>query len=734
MTEMLNLKGEVVNQLTFDNGYAILKIEVEKGNTATLVGDMPVFSKGVLIEASASIFEHPKYGLQYKVKEIKEKGFATKDGIVNYLSGSSFQGIGKAMARLVADYFGENALEILDSDISKIYKVTGLPENKAQMIEEQWLANRAIHKVMTHLMKYNITTNMAMKIYEFFGEQTESIVSKQPYRLTEVYGVGFHKADEIAIKTGILRNSQERVKAAILYVLNTALLQGGNCFMNHQSVCDNVVDLLQRDANSIEVMNNIKDLSLSGSLVVQDDKIYLSSIYEIENRIVEYLKDMMTSKSKIFYSDVLTLKHDLQVVGMGDFNFSEEQLEAIMSAINNRVFIITGGPGSGKTTITKAICALLEYKKIEFNLCSPTGRAAKRLMESTLREAKTIHRLLKVTKEGSFEFCEENPLKTDCVIVDEASMVDLLLFDNLISAMESNDRLILIGDVNQLPPVGPGNVLKDLINSNKVPCVRLSKVFRQDAKSAIVSAAHEIINGNIPELIIPSQAKGRNFLFASADKIEDVKGIVKHLFSKTIPAVKINDKLISYDDIQIISPMREKGLGINDINPIIQECANPQDNVKDEILIGASGPAQRKFRVGDRVMQIKNDYDKNVFNGDMGVIVGINKSINPIQIGVKFQDNDDLIIYKQHELDNLQHSWCITCHKSQGAEYPAVIMVLHDSQSAMLQRNLFYTGITRAKNLCIVVGTKSAISSAINNIRETKRNTTLKEKLQAKVK
>ena len=731
---MLNLKGEVVNQLTFDNGYAILKIEVEKGNTATLVGDMPVFSKGVLIEASASIFEHPKYGLQYKVKEIKEKGFATKDGIVNYLSGSSFQGIGKAMARLVADYFGENALEILDSDISKIYKVTGLPENKAQMIEEQWLANRAIHKVMTHLMKYNITTNMAMKIYEFFGEQTESIVSKQPYRLTEVYGVGFHKADEIAIKTGILRNSQQRVKAAILYVLNTALLQGGNCFMNHQSVCDNVVDLLQRDANSIEVMNNIKDLSLSGSLVVQDDKIYLSSIYEIENRIVEYLKDMMTSKSKIFYSDVLTLKHDLQVVGMGDFNFSEEQLEAIMSAINNRVFIITGGPGSGKTTITKAICALLEYKKIEFNLCSPTGRAAKRLMESTLREAKTIHRLLKVTKEGSFEFCEENPLKTDCVIVDEASMVDLLLFDNLISAMESNDRLILIGDVNQLPPVGPGNVLKDLINSNKVPCVRLSKVFRQDAKSAIVSAAHEIINGNIPELIIPSQAKGRNFLFASADKIEDVKGIVKHLFSKTIPAVKINDKLISYDDIQIISPMREKGLGINDINPIIQECANPQDNVKDEILIGASGPAQRKFRVGDRVMQIKNDYDKNVFNGDMGVIVGINKSINPIQIGVKFQDNDDLIIYKQHELDNLQHSWCITCHKSQGAEYPAVIMVLHDSQSAMLQRNLFYTGITRAKNLCIVVGTKSAISSAINNIRETKRNTTLKEKLQAKVK
>ena len=734
MTEMLNLKGEVVNQLTFDNGYAILKIEVDKGNTATLVGDMPVFSKGVLVEASASVFEHPKYGLQYKVKEIKEKGFATKDGIVNYLSGSSFQGIGKAMARLVADYFGENALEILDSDISQIYKVTGLPENKAKMIEEQWIANRAVHKVMSHLMKYNITTNMAMKIYEFFGEQTESIVEKQPYRLTEVYGVGFHKADEIAIKTGIQRNSHQRVKAAIMYVLNTSLLQGGHCYMSHQTVCENVVDLMQRDANSIDVMNNIRELSKSGSLVVQEDKIYLSSIYEIENRIVEYLKDMMSNKNKIYYSNTDELIKDLKIVGMGDFSFSEEQLQAIMSSINNRVFIITGGPGSGKTTITKAICALLEYKKIEFNLCSPTGRAAKRLMESTLREAKTIHRLLKVTKDGNFEFCEENPLKTDCVIVDEASMVDLLLFDNLISALESNDRLILIGDVNQLPPVGPGNVLKDLINSNKIPCARLSKVFRQDAKSAIVSAAHDIINGSMPDLIIPSQAKGRNFLFASADKIDDAKAIIKHLFAKTIPAVKINDKLISFDDIQIISPMREKGLGINDINPIIQECANPELPNKEEILIGGGGPSQRKFRVGDRVMQIKNDYDKNVFNGDMGIVVGINKNTSPVQVGVKFLDNDDLIIYKQHELDNLQHSWCITCHKSQGAEYPAVIMVLHDSQSAMLQRNLFYTGITRAKNLCIVVGTKSAISSAINNVREAKRNTTLKEKLQTKLK
>jgi exodeoxyribonuclease V alpha subunit len=730
--ELQQIKGEVLSQRTFDSGYAILRIEVDKGNIATLVGDMPNFAEGVVVEASAQKVEHPKYGLQFRVMEIEEKGFASKDAVVNYLSSNSFTGIGKAMARLVAEHFGESALEILDKNIIRIYEVPGLPENKAQLIEEQWIANRSVHKITSQLMKFKLTTNLALKIYEEFTDRSLEIVTKEPYRLTKIHGIGFHKADEIALTVGIKRDSSDRVKAAIFYVLDTALMQSGHCYVSHQTLGDNVISLLQRDVNTLEVLSAIKALAAQGPLVIEDDKIYLSSIHQTEKRIAEYIADMMNYKGKVFYSNIEELDKDLNLVGMGSFVFSDEQKHAIMSALNNRVFIITGGPGSGKTTITKAICSLMELHKIEFFLCSPTGRAAKRLMESTARPAKTIHRLLGF-KQGAFEFSEEFPLVTDCVIVDETSMVDLLLFDNLINAMETNDRLIMIGDVDQLPPVGPGNVLKDLINSGKIPVVKLTKVFRQDSKSSIVTAAHEIINGTVPELIVPSQAKGRNFLFAGADKIDDAIKIVKHLVTKTLTSIKVNDSNLTIDDIQIISPLREKGLGVNDINPHVQECVNPPDSSKEEIQIGA-GDLKKIYRVGDRVMQIKNDYDKNVFNGDMGKIVGINKNVNPVQIGVKFIDSSEIVFYKQHELDNLQHAWCITCHKSQGGEFPAVVIIAHDSQSSMLQRNLFYTGITRAKRICIVVGTQSAVRASVNNTKEAKRNTTLKDRLLNKIK
>jgi exodeoxyribonuclease V alpha subunit len=732
-TELQKIEGEVLSQKSFDSGYAILRVEIDKGNIATLVGDMPNFASGIRVEASAQKVDHPKYGMQFKVVNIQEKGFATLEGVINYLSGSNFNGIGKSYARLIVDHFGDQVLNILDHDISKIYKVPGLPQAKAESIEEQWSENRLIHKLMAQLVKYNLTPNMVIKIHDHFGDQTLKIVQNEPYRLTEVYGIGFHKADELALSAGLPRHSADRIEAAIMFVMTNASMQNGHCYINHKTLGDSVILLLQNDVNLIEVLNSIKNLQKKGPLIIEDDRIYLSSIHQIEKRVAEYISDMMKYKSNKYYNSIQDLDRDLSTIGMQDFKFSEEQKQAIMSALNNRVFIITGGPGSGKTTITKAICALLELKKINFNLCSPTGRAAKRLMESTLREAKTIHRLLEFKKEG-FLFCEDNPLKTDCVIVDETSMVDLLLFDNLISAMESNDRLILIGDVNQLPAVGPGNILKDLINSCKVPYVKLSKVFRQDSKSAIVEAAHNIIEGQVPDLILPSQAKGKNFLFASGEKIEDTVAIIKHLVTKTLPSVKVNDKNLTFDDIQIITPLREKGLGVNDINPIIQECANPKDPSKEELHAGNLPSGPRIFRIGDRVMQIKNDYDKNVYNGDMGKIVGINKNVNPVQIGVRFQDSNELVMYKQHELDNLQHCWCITCHKSQGGEFPAVIMVAHDSQTTMLQRNLFYTGITRAKKICIVVGTSSAVRHAINNTKENKRNTTLQNRLEQMIK
>ena len=734
VADLQELTGEVISQKTFDNGYAILRVEIDKGNVATLVGDMPEFACGVMVSASAIKTEHPKYGVQYKVKDIKEKGFSTIEGVVNYLSGSNFEGIGKSYARMIAEHFGSDTLNVLDEDISKIYSVPGLPNARAQCVEQQWSANRSVHKLISNLIKYNVSVNMAMKIHNHFEEVSLEIVEKQPYRLTEVYGVGFQKADDIALKIGIPRNSPDRVEAAIKYVLENALVQGGHCYLDHHTIGEQTSFLLQGDANLNHVLAAIKSLNAKNILMIEDQKIYLSSIYESEKIVADIIADLISYKGKTYYRNFDDLDRDLQTVGLGDFSFSDEQKDAIMSALNNRVFIITGGPGSGKTTITKAICRLMNYHKINFNLCSPTGRAAKRLMESTLFEAKTIHRLLKVAQDGGFEFNEYNPLQTDCVICDETSMVDILLFKNLLSALESNDRLILIGDVDQLPSVGPGNVLKDLINSGKIPYVRLNKVFRQDAKSAIVLAAHDVINGKMPELVVPSQAKGRNFMFAGSEKIDDVINILKHLVQKTLPSVKINEKNLSVDDIQILTPMREKGLGVNDINPKLQEVLNPSSSSKEEIQAGMLSGGPKIFRVGDRVMQIKNDYEKNVFNGDMGKIVGINKTISPAQIGVKFPDLNEVVIYKQHELDDLQHAWCITVHKSQGGEFPAVIILAHESQTSMLQRNLFYTGITRAKKICIVVGTTNAVRSAVNNIREAKRNTSLKNRLIQKVK
>ena len=732
--DLQDLTGEVISQKTFDSGYAILRVELAKGNVATLVGDMPEFACGVMVAASAVKTEHPKYGVQYKVKDIQEKGFSSIEGVVNYLSGASFDGIGKSYARMVAEHFGSDALSILDESIEKIYDVPGLPHARAQSIEQQWTQNRAAHKLISNLIKYNVNVNLALKIHSHFEEVALEIVEKDSYRLTEVYGVGFQKADDIALKVGIPRNSESRVEAAIKYILENALVQGGHCYMDHYNIGEQATLLLQGDANLNHVLAAIKSLISKGTLVLEDQKIYLSTIYESEKKVTDIISDLMQYKGKVYYKSVEDLDHDLKIVGLGDFTFSDEQKNAILSALNNRVFIITGGPGSGKTTITKAICRLMDYHKINFNLCSPTGRAAKRLMESTLFEAKTIHRLLKVSPDGGFEFNDYNPLMTDCVIIDETSMVDLLLFKHLLSALESNDRLILIGDVDQLPSVGPGNILKDLINSNKIPYVRLNKVFRQDAKSAIVLAAHDVIGGRVPELIVPSKAQGKNFMFAGAEKIDDVIGILKHLVQKTLPSVKVNEKNLTVDDIQILTPMREKGLGVNDINPKLQEVLNPRADNKEEIQAGMLSGGPKIFRVGDRVMQIKNDYEKNVFNGDMGKIVGINKQTSPVQVGVKFPDLNEVVIYKQHELDDLQHAWCITVHKSQGGEFPAVIILAHDSQTTMLQRNLFYTGITRAKKICIVVGTSNAVKSAVNNTRETKRNTTLKERLISKIK
>ena len=727
------LNGEVVSQKCFDSGYAILRLEISKGSVAVLVGEMPQLAEGVMIRAFAEKTEHPKYGQQYKISSLEETGFSSTDGVINYLSGPAFEGIGKAAARMVADHLGADALSILDETPERIFEVPGLSTAKAQIIIECWKADRKQHKLISELMKYGVTLNFAMKIFQHFGERSSEVVQKEPYSLTQVHGMGFHKADEVALKVGTPRNSEARVEAAIKYCMEAALMQGGNCYMSHKFIAEEAVKLLLGDINILQVAASIKTMTAKNILTVIENKIYLTSIYVAEQQVVEHLSAMINYQGgRKIYNTVEDLDQDLDKLGINqEITLAPEQKLSLFTAVNNRVCILTGSPGTGKSTLTRALCQLMDLHNIKFNLCSPTGRAAKRLMECTGRTATTIHRLLKVAHDGSgFEFNIDNPLPTDCVVIDEVSMLDVLLFRHVLAAMESNDRLILVGDADQLPSVGPGNVLRDMIKSEKIPVVRLQRIFRQGAKSAIVVAAKEVIQGQMPELLVPSQAKGKNFMFAGAEKMEDVIKIIIHLVTKTLPNIKINDKNLTSEDIQVITPMREKGLGINDLNPRLQDVLNPQDGTKEEIQAGMLTGGPRIFRVGDRVMQNKNDYEKDVFNGNLGIIVGINKNISPAQVVVQFQDMNGVTIYKPHELDTLQHSWAMTYHKTQGGEFPAAIVVCHDSHSNMLQRNLLYTGITRAKNICIVVGTESAVQTAVNNSKEQSRNTTIMEMLQ----
>jgi exodeoxyribonuclease V alpha subunit len=505
---------------------------------------------------------------------------------------------------------------------------------------------------------------------------------------------------------------------------------------------DGVVGLLRPDVSGLDVQTAVKDVAGAGGgagIRYENGKVYLASLYNYERFCAKKLQTMMANPRPPIYRDIEALRSELDSLGItNEFTLAPEQEEALMNAMNSRVAVITGGPGCGKSTITRALCQLMDAHNIRYRLCSPTGRAAKRLTEcvgGTLvptdenpdpnpnRMASTIHRLLEYhPQESGFLYNLNNPLVTDCVIADESSMIDIKLFYDLVSAMEDDDRLVLVGDANQLPSVGPGNVLRDIIASGVVPTVKLQRVFRQAQGSFITEVAHDILHGKVPHIPVPSQSKGKNCMFAGATEIEDLKDIILTLVSKVLPS-----KGFKPSDIQILTPMRERGLGINDLNPILQGAINPPAPHKTEFNAGIG----RTFRVGDRVMQTRNNYDKNVFNGEQGEVVGIDRASDPVTLGVKFPDQDDAVIYEQSELDELLHAYAITVHRSQGSEFPVALVLVHPSHSVMLQRNLFYTGLTRAKKLCIVVGTDGAIKRAVDNATEQARNTTLAQLLRA---
>jgi exodeoxyribonuclease V alpha subunit len=650
--ELETIEGEVKAFRAFPSGTGgVLDVATGKALKVKLIGDMPEFAVGSMIRSRVKKTVHARFGVQYKVYEIEETGFKNTTALVNYLSGPAFPGIGTAAARLVVNHFGMDALTILDGDPERVTEVAALPANKQQIIVEQWTANRAVHRQMSKLVSLGMTVTLAMKVGKQFGEDAMNVVARTPYRLTEVSGIGFKRADEIALRQGIARDSMERAVAAASYVMEQGLMQG-HCYLHLSSVADAACKEVGGDFGAAKIGEAVKVLVSRGLLVSDRHNLYLSHIHACEREVASALRDMLSKKREPLYTSIEALRERLAALGV-TIQLAPEQEAALMNALNSPLAIITGGPGVGKSTILDALCRLFDHHKIEFGLCSPTGRAAKRMTEATKRPARTIHRMLEVSPEGGFKYNEQSPLPFDAVVMDEASMVDIQLMRHLLMALESNDRLVLVGDANQLPSVGPGNVLRDMIASGAIPTVKLERIFRQDAGSNITVAAHQVLHGTVPKLPTPRQRKGSNCMFVSAGDPEALLSHIVHLVSQALPNANV-----PASDVQVLTPMNGGGLGVQDINPALQAALNPEAQGKDEIKT-----LNRILRVGDKVMQTSNDYKKGVFNGDMGLIEDITRNRDVPLVHVRYPDMDKPVTYETHEIDALTHAWAVTVHK-----------------------------------------------------------------------
>ena len=722
------IEGTVKSVRRWDSGYTVVKIQPRRGPLETLTGDVSHLSEGMVVKAHVESVDHPKYGTQYKVIEVHESGFATTEGLAKYLASSTFKGIGTATAKAIVAYLADTVeddpdaiLDAIDNNPDILFKVPNINHKAAADLVGCWHSVREVEKNLGELMGLGLGRKLALKVNKHFGGNGFKIVSGNYYKLTDVPGIGFITADEIALKHGVKRDSVDRAAAATFYVLDQSKMNGHCYLLMSQLASDTAEKLLKGDINLFKVSDAIKLLASQGEVIVEKDRVYLTSVYYAEQEVAKKIKAFINYKSEQFIADLNELNTLLQPIeDARGIAFAPEQKDALFTILNSRVCVITGGPGTGKSTLTYAAIKLLEEFGISYKLCSPTGMASKRLANATEEEASTIHRLL-IFREGEFVHNASNPLWTDCVLVDETSMVDISLCRSLLSAIETSSRVILIGDADQLPSVGAGNVLRDIIASGAVPVVRLQTIFRQAAGSAITVAAHDILHGRVPNMPSPRQSKGNNCMFIGAEEPSVLIDYVLKMVGESLPKSGLG---IGPDDIQVLTPMRGRGLGVDDLNPKLQALLNPANPEKAEIVDNFL-----TFRVGDRVMQTRNDYNKNVFNGYVGKIASISRHEDTAALFVKYPDMESPVEYSSEEWDDLQLAYASTIHKSQGSEYPAVILLMHPSHRNMLQRNLFYTGLTRAKKICIVAGTMGAVEQAVNNSKEAHRNTTLKQLL-----
>ena len=722
---LADLQGQI-ERITYtneENGYTIAKLKVYgQRDLVTVVGNLMAPTPGEIMKMRGEWANHPKYGEQFKVVQYKTSVPASVYGIRKYLGSGLIKGIGPVMAKRITKKFGKQTLDVIEKDYEKLIEVEGIGKKRIKMIKDAWDEQKEIREVMLFLQSHGVSSGYATKIFKQYGDESIQIVKENPYRLaTDIFGIGFITADNIAEKLGFDKDSELRAEAGILYVLHQ-LADDGHVYYPYEPLiakCQEVLDV-NRDiivsafgtiANDKRIV--IEDLNETVEDFQENHKaVYLAKFHLCETNISFRLKSLMNHSKSV--REIDSNKATDWVQNQLTISLAPKQKEAIKCAIENKVMVITGGPGTGKTTIINAILKIFSKLKVKILLAAPTGRAAKRMSETTGHEAKTIHRLLEYSfKKGGFKKNDEKPLKCDLMIVDEASMIDTILMHHLLKAIPGKSTLILVGDVNQLPSVGAGTVLNDIIASDTLPVVELNEIFRQAKESRIIVNAHRINNGIMPSF--GASDPKSDFYFIEKENPEDVLQIILELVKERVPGRFGFD---SFDDIQILTPMHKGIVGAGNLNVELQEALNPGD---DGIVRG-----NRKFRDHDKVMQIKNNYDKEVYNGDIG---RINK-IDPEQQVVTITFDDRRVEYEYTDLDEIVLAYAVSVHKSQGSEYPVVIIPILIQHYILLQRNLIYTGVTRGRKLVILIGTKKALAIGVKNNKTEKRYTYLKYRLK----
>jgi exodeoxyribonuclease V alpha subunit len=715
---VLRLKPDTRGMLPYK--YATESTRFGRDALITVVGNLPELNPGEWVKMGGRWATHAKHGRQFQAEFCEQAKPASVEGIKRYLGSGLIRGIGPKMAERIVDKFGEQALDVIELEPGRLREVPGVGPKRIDGIVKAWDEQRAIKDVMLFLQSHGVSTNLAIKIYKKYGDESLAVVQNTPYRLVkDVYGVGFKTADQIAQALGLAHDDPGRIEAGVAYTLNR-MADEGHVYVPQQELepeaaqilgleIEKIVaviealeqsELIKRETLSYEIASEVT----APSTVREEQAVYLTPYYFSEIGASERISKLIehpTSRVGSFQSSAFSL----QPSGV---ELTEQQRAAVEMALTNKVTVLTGGPGTGKTTTLRALLDALDQKRRSYALASPTGRAAKRLAEATGRPAKTIHRLLEFKPGEGFGRNEDNPLDADMIVIDESSMLDLVLAYNLLKAVDLGSHLLLVGDVDQLPSVGAGDVLRDVIASGVAAEMRLETIFRQAAGSLIIRNAHRINQGHMPET--PPDADDF-FLFVKQEPDEAAELLVD-IVHKRLP---LKFGLNRFDDIQVLSPMYSGSTGVSNLNDLLQQALNPPGRKPQRRLGG------RVFRVGDKVMQTSNNYDKNVYNGDIGRITQMDIENQTMTVSV----DGAPVVYDFLESDELVHAFAISVHKSQGSEYPCVVMPVMTQHYLLLQRNLLYTAVTRAKKLVVLVGTRRAIAIAIKNNKVADRHTAL---------